>query len=349
MWPRRRALRAVVHVALLTTLAVQLVLWLRLHYPAGSAAARTGVMKRDVSARFTTGITALPPRQSLAGLAEYTQWRAQFALDRQVTLVRRPEDVGECDAVQNKVVVNITSATRFAHGTVKDVYLGRWGPTGHGVAVLKLRSDKYNGDFSSGMARLRGLQGHTTIWPLLAVCPHWDRYVSGDSDAFRSTRQEYEAQGYGPGVFNTAVTALSNNGPLDRLDKVLVSEAPYADTWRTRLDVAIDFVRCMAYLHNSPLERNPLNATLVQKDYKIGQFLLDDNLVVKLNDAEAMPATVDPDDIARDLAHIVPTIRFILGSNRPRPGWLDEAVDRLEPVVDPAHVLLTLISLVHLN
>ena len=58
-----------------------------------------------------------------------------------------------CAAILENVKVhrNVT----IGRGTVKDVYLGSWGPAKEPVAVLRLRNPAYQGDFSSGLSRLR--------------------------------------------------------------------------------------------------------------------------------------------------------------------------------------------------
>lgn len=113
------------------------------------------------------------------------------------------------------------------------------------------------------------LQGHETIWPLFAVCPHWEGYTDGDSERYREIAAAHEQAGFAR-VFNTAVTALTRYGTLEDLDAALDDSggggvgdgSHFADTWRTRAVVAVDFMRTMAYVHNSRKPGRGLNCKI---------------------------------------------------------------------------------------
>jgi len=158
---------------------------------------------------------------------------------------------------------------------------------------------------------LRALQGHPNIIRLIALCPSWDRYVAVDSEEFRTTLEEVTLACFG-NHFNTIVTPFQENGDLENIERVLQS-GRYPNNWQQRLKIAIDYARVISHLHNAGLERNPFSRALVQKDRKVSQFLLDDNLALLLNDVEAMPFALDDNDIRTDLEFMPVVMRKIFG------------------------------------
>lgn len=180
------------------------------------------------------------------------------------------------------------------------------------MAFSRLQNIESNGDFSSGISRLRALQGHPNIVQLIAVCPEWDRFVSHHSDAFAATHQKVVEEGYAD-LFNSIVTPFHDNGDLENIEIILQS-GHYPNNWQQRMKIAIDYARVMAFLHNTGPELNPFGQPLVQKDRKISQFLLGKDLALHLNDVEAMPITNDAKDLKEDLAFMPVILRKIFGN-----------------------------------
>jgi len=200
-------------------------------------------------------------------------------------------DYGGCKEISENLYIQNTQK-EIAHGTVKNIYIGRWGLYKERVAVLKLRDNKYNGDFSSGISRLRKLQGHPNVVDIVAVCPFWDGFVpypkggEGGGDYERIYNQ-ITNDGYAE-FFNHLIVKFYENGDLDKIDSMLESKK-YSNNWKQRLKIAIDYARLVTFLHNTGPEKNPFFKPLIQKDRKINQFLVDSDLRLRLNDAEAMP------------------------------------------------------------
>ena len=85
------------------------------------------------------------------------KWTALSLPARDLTTEARERDddawtFGGCGDILAELTVH-RNAT-IGRGTVKDVYLGSWGAEHERVAVLRLRSPVYQGDFSSGISRL---------------------------------------------------------------------------------------------------------------------------------------------------------------------------------------------------
>ena len=104
---------------------------------------------------------------------------------------------------------------------------------------------------SSQLDLTRALHGHPTIWPLRAACPRWPGYTETHSAVYNRTVARARELGY-LAVLNTAVTPLSGWGGLEQLDDALDrTPCPHANNWRTRLRIAVAFLRAVAFLHNS--------------------------------------------------------------------------------------------------
>lgn len=146
----------------------------------------------------------------------------------------------------------------IGQGAVKQIYLSEW--KGHKVALSKLSSSAYEEDFLHGLSMLQALQGPQVV-QLVGLCPEEFSFVT-----------EYHPL-----------------GSLLNLDSVLASERHHAhDTWQTRLQLAVDYVTVLHFLHTSPAgtrvmcDSNNLEKTL-------SQFLLTSDFRLVVNDLDALP------------------------------------------------------------
>lgn len=146
----------------------------------------------------------------------------------------------------------------IGQGAVKKVYLSEW--QGQKVALSVLSSDQYADDFLHGLSMLRALQSSHVV-TLVGVC---------EEDA----------------VFVTEYHPL---GSVLTLDTTLAQERyRWRNSWHTRLQLAIDYVAFLAYLHSSPAgirvmcDSNDLHKTL-------SQFLLASDMRLLANDLDALP------------------------------------------------------------
>ncbi|TRY69616.1 hypothetical protein DNTS_032736 [Danionella cerebrum] len=146
----------------------------------------------------------------------------------------------------------------IGQGAVKKVYLAEW--RGQKVALSVLSSDQYSDDFLHGLAMLRSLQSARVV-ALVGAC---------EEDAVFVT--EYHPLG----------SALT-------LDATLAHDKHrWQNTWQTRLQLALDYLSFLAFLHNSPVgvrvmcDSNDLHKTL-------SQFLLSTDIRLLANDLDALP------------------------------------------------------------
>jgi hypothetical protein len=88
------------------------------------------------------------------------------------------------------------------------------------------------------------------VWPVRVACPQWTAgFVAADDPAALAMAAAARARGYAA-VYNTAVTPLSRWGDLTQLDTALAADGRAADGWRTRLRIAVAFLRVIAFLHD---------------------------------------------------------------------------------------------------
>ncbi|XP_051508092.1 protein O-mannose kinase [Myxocyprinus asiaticus] len=146
----------------------------------------------------------------------------------------------------------------IGQGAVKRVYLSEW--RGQKVALSVLSSEQYKEDFLHGVSMLRSLQS-THVVSLIGACEE-------------------------EGVFVTEYHPL---GSALTLDATLAQDRyRWRNSWHTRLQLAIDYVAFMAYLHSSPAgirvmcDSNDLHKTL-------SQFLLASDMHLLANDLDALP------------------------------------------------------------
>ena len=139
------------------------------------------------------------------------------------------------------------------------------------------------------------------MWRLRAACPQWAGYTDTASAEHARVWALAREQGYAA-VFNTAVTDLSRWGDVEQLEQAYLRPGcTAADNWRSRLRIALAYLRTLAFLHNtgSPeivkvctlgllltlhrhnpgvratgTEANPFGRAVVLKDFKISQFLV---------------------------------------------------------------------------
>lgn len=146
----------------------------------------------------------------------------------------------------------------IGQGAVKRVYLSEW--RGQKVALSVLSSQQYKDDFFHGVSMLRSLQSNHVVM-LVGTCEEDDMFVT-----------EYHP-------FGSALT-LEDTLAEDRYH--------WRNSWHTRIQLAIDYVAALAYLHASPVgirvmcDSNDLHKTL-------SQFLLASDMHLVANDLDALP------------------------------------------------------------
>ncbi|XP_062325239.1 protein O-mannose kinase [Osmerus eperlanus] len=146
----------------------------------------------------------------------------------------------------------------IGQGAVKKIYLSEW--KGNKVALSRLSSPEFQQDLLHGLSMLQALQGPQVV-QLVGLCP-----------------EEF-----------SLVTEYHPLGSLLNLDTVLASERHRTlDTWQTRLQLALDYVSILHFLHTSPAgtrvmcDSNNLEKTL-------SQFLLTSDFHLVVNDLDALP------------------------------------------------------------
>lgn len=138
------------------------------------------------------------------------------------------------------------------------VFLSEWQE--RKVALSQLTSPEMKDDFLHGLQMLKSLQSKHTV-TLLGYC---------EED-------------------NTILTEYHPLGSLNNLEKTLnLSKYRTMNTWQQRLQLAMDYVGIIDYLHRSPL------GTLVMCDSSdlpktLSQYLLTSNLGIVANDLDALP------------------------------------------------------------
>ncbi|XP_037839445.1 protein O-mannose kinase [Chlorocebus sabaeus] len=147
---------------------------------------------------------------------------------------------------------------RVGEGAVKRVFLSEWKE--HKVALSRLTSLEMKDDFLHGLQMLKSLQGAHVV-TLLGYC---------EDD-------------------NTILTEYHPLGSLSNLEETLnLSKYQNVNTWQHRLQLAMDYVSIINYLHHSPMgtrvmcDSNDLPKTL-------SQYLLTSNFSILANDLDALP------------------------------------------------------------
>ncbi|XP_015362982.1 protein O-mannose kinase [Marmota marmota marmota] len=147
---------------------------------------------------------------------------------------------------------------RVGEGAVKRVFLSEWKE--RKVALSRLTSLEMRDDFLCGLQMLKSLQSKHIV-TLLGYC---------EED-------------------NTILTEYHPLGSLSNLEKTLnLSKYQNVNTWQHRLQLAMDYVGVINYLHHSPL------GTLVMCDSNdlpktLSQYLLTSNFSIVANDLDALP------------------------------------------------------------
>lgn len=147
---------------------------------------------------------------------------------------------------------------RVGEGAVKRVFLSEWKE--RKVALSRLTSLELKDDFLHGLQMLKSLQSRHVV-TLLGYC---------EDD-------------------NTILTEYHPLGSLSSLEETLnLSKYRSVNTWQHRLQLAVDYVSIINYLHHSPL------GTLVMCDSSdlpktLSQYLLTSNFSIVVNDLDALP------------------------------------------------------------
>ncbi|XP_047713596.1 protein O-mannose kinase isoform X1 [Prionailurus viverrinus] len=147
---------------------------------------------------------------------------------------------------------------RVGEGAVKRVFLSEWKE--RKVALSRLTSLEMKDDFLHGLRMLKTLQSKHVV-TLLGYC---------EED-------------------NTILTEYHPLGSLSNLEETLnLSKYHSVNTWQHRLQLAMNYVAIIHYLHHSPL------GTLVMCDSSdlpktLSQYLLTSNFSIVVNDLDALP------------------------------------------------------------
>ncbi|XP_075853289.1 protein O-mannose kinase isoform X3 [Microcebus murinus] len=147
---------------------------------------------------------------------------------------------------------------RVGEGAVKRVFLSEWKE--QKVALSRLTSLEMKDDFLHGLQMLKSLQSKRVV-TLLGYC---------EDD-------------------NTILTEYHPLGSLSNLEETLnLSKYQHVNTWQHRLQLAMNYVSIINYLHQSPL------GTLVMCDSNdlpktLSQYLLTSNFSIVANDLDALP------------------------------------------------------------
>lgn len=147
---------------------------------------------------------------------------------------------------------------RVGEGAVKRVFLSEWKE--RKVALSRLTRLEMKDDFLHGLRMLKSLQSKHVV-TLLGFC---------EDDS-------------------TILTEYHPLGSLSNLEEALsLPRYQSINTWQHRLQLALDYVGIINFLHNSPL------GTLVMCDSSdlpktLSQYLLTANFSIVLNDLDALP------------------------------------------------------------
>ncbi|XP_064333457.1 protein O-mannose kinase isoform X4 [Camelus dromedarius] len=196
-----------------------------------------------------------------------------LCLDRLFISPRRTEDPGRCPHGHFRVGqmsscspwlsceqlrTEVRQLRRVGEGAVKRVFLSEWKE--RKVALSRLTRLDVREDFLHGLRMLKSLQGQHVV-TLLGYC---------EDD-------------------HTILTEYHPLGSLSNLEETLnLSRYQRLNTWQHRLQLAVDYVSILSFLHRSPL------GTLVMCDSSdlpktLSQYLLTANFSVVLNDLDALP------------------------------------------------------------
>ncbi|XP_030886074.1 protein O-mannose kinase isoform X1 [Leptonychotes weddellii] len=147
---------------------------------------------------------------------------------------------------------------RVGEGAVKRVFLSEWKE--RKVALSRLTSLEMKDDFLHGLQMLKGLQSKHVV-TLLGYC---------EDD-------------------NTILTEYHPLGSLSNLEAMLnLSKYQNVNTWQRRLQMAVDYVSIIHYLHHSPLgTRVMCDSSDLPKT--LSQYLLTSNFSLVVNDLDALP------------------------------------------------------------
>ncbi|XP_065822006.1 protein O-mannose kinase-like [Labrus bergylta] len=158
----------------------------------------------------------------------------------------------------SQITAEVRPLKLIGQGAVKKVYLAEW--RGQKVTLSTLSSPDYLEDFLHGVSMLQALQAPQVV-QLVGFCL---------SDS-------------------TQVTEYHPLGSLLNLETVLSQEQHHRhNTWQVRLQLAVDYVSILAFLHSSPAgcrvmcDSNSLEKTL-------SQVLLTPQLHLVVNDLDALP------------------------------------------------------------
>ncbi|XP_037382079.1 protein O-mannose kinase [Talpa occidentalis] len=143
-------------------------------------------------------------------------------------------------------------------GAVKKVFLSEWKE--RKVALSRLTSLEMKDDFLHGLQMLKSLQSKHVV-TLVGYC---------EED-------------------NTILTEYHPLGSLSNLEETLnLSKYQNVNTWQHRLQLAMDYVGIIDYLHHSPLgTRVMCDSSDLAKT--LSQYLLTSNLSIVANDLDALP------------------------------------------------------------
>ncbi|XP_019389719.1 PREDICTED: protein O-mannose kinase isoform X1 [Crocodylus porosus] len=159
-----------------------------------------------------------------------------------------------CEAIDKEV----RKLRCVGEGAVKKVFLSEWKESK--VALSQLTNLELENDFLHGLKMLKALQSKHVV-KLLGYC-----------------KEQY-----------TILTEYHPLGSLKSLNKTLdLPKYKGLNTWHHRFILAIDYVRILHYLHNSPL------GTLVMCDSNdlgkvLSQYLLTSDFHIVVNDLDALP------------------------------------------------------------
>lgn len=154
--------------------------------------------------------------------------------------------------------MEVRQMKRVGEGAVKRVFLSEWKE--RKVALSRLTRLEMKDDFLHGLRMLKSLQSKHVV-TLLGFC---------EDDS-------------------TILTEYHPLGSLSNLEEALsLPRYQSINTWQHRLQLALDYVGIINFLHNSPL------GTLVMCDSSdlpktLSQYLLTANFSIVLNDLDALP------------------------------------------------------------
>lgn len=147
---------------------------------------------------------------------------------------------------------------RVGEGAVKRVFLSEWKE--RKVALSRLTRLEMKDDFLHGLQMLKSLQSRYVV-TLLGFC---------EDD-------------------NTILTEYHPLGSLSNLEETLnLSKYQQVNTWQHRLQLAMEYVSIIDYLHHSPLgTRVMCDSSDLPKT--LSQYLLTSNFSIVANDLDALP------------------------------------------------------------